>query len=484
MSFVEQFSIRSFPIVCAGLAVSVVLSTGCTRHLVYVSDEASTNQIRTMEWTWGIGGPNPSSQPYSNSSPRADSYPNLSPDTTRLVFSAELQSGDFAIVTRDLSDTTGSSETVLLQSGGRKIWPRWSCQQDLIAYADYGPGAANQASLFVVRSDGSQPPVQVSFPPSGVSDSSGHDFVYQGNALIHSRRTPQNNTYDLYLVPSDGSGVEQQLTNSATSNEVLPVTSHDGRHVAYVSYVKLAPGWPELVTVADVDTWAAQHQFQFQPAIGDRKISAIAFSEDDDRLYIATKSADVTAPAERDKVEIFSVTLDGSDSVRLTDNVLFDSYPDAIPKDAAPPCQRCIDVESMPETGPTQRIVRYGVNVHAAVLPSGTPSSVAVTDYCPTGDGRRELEMGWSQSDSGSGRYARIEFPASLFGNGPSQVEITACHYNAMTAVAYDSNGNQIASVEHTAGQSTVQTLVLTGAGIARIDVIGAEIGISDICYQ
>ena len=49
---------------------------------------------------------------------------------------------------------------------------------------------------------------------------------------------------------------------------------------------------------------------------------------------------------------------------------------------------------------------------------------------------------------------------------------------------ALDSANATIATVNHTAGQSTSQRLTLTGGNIARIDAMGAEISVQKISYK
>lgn len=86
--------------------------------------------------------------------------------------------------------------------------------------------------------------------------------------------------------------------------------------------------------------------------------------------------------------------------------------------------------------------------------------------------------------ERGDARYAAILFPPEAFGDGPSEVLVTAFHFNACRLAAYDKNGSMVASAAHTAGQRASQTLTLKGGKISRIDVIGAEIGIQEICYR
>jgi hypothetical protein len=299
-----------------------------------------------MTWTDGAGSPSSIEENLSNNYPDSDSYPDVSPDVTKIVFSS-VRSNDYLIITRQINDVTGNTEQILIQSTAKKIWPRWSCKQELIAYSEYASGNG-PASIYAVRAYGSGTPIQITFPGPGESDNRGHDFFDNDEKIVFSRRNPSTNSYDLYVTSSDGSGTLQQITNTSSLNEILPVVSHDGSLIAYVGYVMLAPGWMEVVTIVDAETWMTLHTFQLQPPVGGRRIGAIAFSRDDEKLYVGTKSADVTATPESKKYELYSVRLDGSDSKRLTNNQWFDSYPDAIPEG---PVLTCTPVCLAPPVG-------------------------------------------------------------------------------------------------------------------------------------
>lgn len=145
----------------------------------------------------------------------------------------------------------------------------------------------------------------------------------------------------------------------------------------------------------------------------------------------------------------------------------------------------CINISGMPVTPETNEIVIDNVVFKSAILPDTTPSGVEVNDYCPPGGGGgNELVIGWSQYDTGPAEYARIVFPAGDFPSGVSKVEVTCMHYNACRMEAYNSGMTLLDSDNHTAGERVFQTLTLEGEGIFTIKVIGAEIGISKLCYE
>jgi hypothetical protein len=143
----------------------------------------------------------------------------------------------------------------------------------------------------------------------------------------------------------------------------------------------------------------------------------------------------------------------------------------------------CLNAQKLQPTSGTNMITERNVEIRAATLPGGTPAPLEVKDYCPTDDVAQKLVVGWSETDAGTAEYASITFPSQHFGAGPESVEVVLCHYKDCSLTAYDAGGTQIASVEHTAGQNVNQTLTLTGGAIRRIDIVGAEIGITSVCW-
>lgn len=456
--------------------ICLITITGCA-ELVFVSDrDNNLKQIFKMTSSGQNQGPL-----YPNTS-FTDSYPDVSPDGEKIVYISVRPDGE-KIVTRNIDDTAGNTEMIIRDGTAKKIWPRWSCQQNLIAFAEFNN---NQAKIFRILAAQGATPSQVTTPGANQSDSGGHDFFEGGSKIVFSRSNATGNTYDLYFKNSDGTGSAVPITTSNAVYEVLPVVSHDGNLLAYLSYIPLAPGWLEIVNVVNVGTWTPISQFTLQPAIGGRRIGALAFSDDDQKLYVATKSADVSASPDIKKYEIFSVKLDGTDVERLTTNTALDSYPSAILKGSGEPCTRCVNIDKMPATPATQEITYNDVVFKAATYASGNPANIQVKDYCPSGDGVVEVVIGWSKTDTGAAEYATINFPSAIFGDGPSEVEITGCHYYGtyFRLNAFDKNGTLVSTADHTAGQGTTQTLTLSGGNIARIDIIGAEIGLGKICYR
>jgi Tol biopolymer transport system component len=456
------------------LVATLLMLSGCS-NLLFVTDKDGGNQIYKMRIA-DVGPASPSEEVVSHDAAHGDKFPDISPDIQKFAYSS-VRSGQRVIATRDLSDTAGTTEQILRASTTTTLLrPRWSCQGDLVAYMERTPNS-NDAKIMVVRADGSAAPIQVASPGTY----KGHDWVFDGNWIVYASRLPNTAPagYGLSLVKSDGSGT---VVGPFTSGE-LPTVSHDGKLLAYVQRSATGAGTAERINVVDSRTFAVKHQFSIQPSIGAKKIEAIGFSGDDNELYVATEVSSVSAPSREKRYELFVTNLDGSGLKRLTDNTDYDSHPDGIPKAPVPFCQRCAEISAEQEASATQTLTINGVVFTAATLPSGTPSTISITDYCPRNDGKRELKVPWSETSSGSGQFATIRFPQNLFGDGPSRVEVTACHQNQLSFRAYDKNDNLLADVPHTAGQRQLQTLNLSVGSISRIDIVGAEIGIRDVCY-
>jgi len=146
-------------------------------------------------------------------------------------------------------------------------------------------------------------------------------------------------------------------------------------------------------------------------------------------------------------------------------------------------CRTCFKSRDLPVTTPTQVITHNDVVIKAATLPNGTPSKISIEDKFPGqyGDGSNEIVVGWSQTAT---TPATINFPADVFGDGPSRVWVTCSHYNSCELIAFDKNNNQRGSAAHDSGQGVVQVLFLGGGKIRRIDIRGAEISIFEVCYR
>jgi len=460
------------------LSLFLVIFYGCP-HIVFVSDRGGADQIYnaavlngSLYWVT-----------LTSNSSQTEYLPDVSPDASKMAFIRK--NGTYELVVRNINDT-GMPGDVLYSSTNLITTPRWPCQQDVLAFAEQT--SANHAPIFSIHTEGtSAAPVQITHPAANQSDSGGHDFFENGNKIIFARSNSNGGTWDLYVTHSDGTGGETQITSTSTVNEKLPVISHNQQYLAYLIYVPLTTGWMEMIALARVGEWIPFKQIQLQPPIGGSRISAIAFSDYDDKLYVAAVVPEVEAQPQNKKIELFKVTriLEASPEIyRLTDNVFKDSQPDAIPRHPLPPCARCADIRSQTTVPESPEITVNGVRFKSARRSNGEIIGVSVEDYSFPRDGINEVKIGASQSNQGGAEFAVIYFPPELFGLGPHEVNVTAFHYNSCKLRAFNAEGSLLSEAQHTAGQRVNQTLRLSGGNIARIEVIGAEIGIVDVCYQ
>lgn len=145
----------------------------------------------------------------------------------------------------------------------------------------------------------------------------------------------------------------------------------------------------------------------------------------------------------------------------------------------------CAKIAQLPATAGSPEIEKNNVVFKAGKSQTGAIQMMSVEVYCPAADGTNDIKIGWAGTSSGSGEFASINFPEEQFGDGPSKVEIKACHHNSMRVEAFDKDNNMIDDAAIPSNEQHVsKTLVLEGGNIRRIDVIGSEIGINDVCWR
>lgn len=467
MAFHPAGAPRSTHLRTAAAAVALAaLAAGC-QHLVFTSDRSGQDRLYRMRT--GSGPPSTAALPAPDGLARA--YPAVSPGRDQLAYVR----GGTEVVVRDLAGA--GPERVVAGGPGVKRWPRWSCGRERIAYAERTEGQ-DDARLLVVRADGTGQPVVVASPGTY----GGHTFALDGEVLIYSAVPAGGQELALFLVSVDGSVSPAPFMGSPPSFEELPTLSHGGELLAWLHGQARQPGTERTVMVVDARTFAPRHQLVLPPAQDTGRIGSIGFWGNDGGLYLGVIPALPATPPAPDRSELFSVRLDGGGLTRLTSNQAFDSQADGIRDHALPACRTCALVSGLPETGPSTTLAAGGLVFEAATLPSGARSPLSVTDYCPR-DGVRELKVPWSQSSSGGAAHASIQFPEAAFGDGPSSVEVTGCHFNALQLTAFDRSGAALSTAVHLAGQGRLQLLALGGGRIARVEVAGAEIGIREVCW-
>jgi len=222
----------------------------------------------------------------------------------------------------DLNDIGGSSQQQLSTPLGTKTHVRWAPQQQVIGYANHNTGTA---SIFLSATNGANW-LQATYPTGSQSDDGGLDFYSNNDVqyMVYSRDG------DLYSMFFNGTQPPVPITNTpgTLAWESLPVVAHNGKLLAFrVSHKLEKLGTIDYIKIMEVGTWALQHVIMLQPPVASGTISSIAFSCDDQRLYVAAETSSASGSR-----EIFSVRLDGSNQQQLTDNSVYDSKPDAIPR--------------------------------------------------------------------------------------------------------------------------------------------------------
>ncbi|HID82127.1 MAG TPA: hypothetical protein EYH06_08510 [Chromatiales bacterium] len=290
----------------------VILSVwGCAANVAFVSERDGHGQIYKMSKT----GNNQTN--VSNTSD-TDHFPDISPAGDRIVFSSLRGPGENIFI----MGLNGQNVQQVTSGTLQRTQPRWA-QNDLIAFAY--PAYRQNTKIWTIKPDGTDLN-QVTTPGPNESDGSGHDFYQGGNRIVFSRFDRTTQKRDLFHIGSDGSGL-QQLTNTAGISEVLPVVSHDGKLLAYRAFFHGQS--KETIRVLNIADWNQTHEISL-PSPADKNISGIDFSKDDQRLYVSIESADVPGSSLNIKQEIFSIKLDGTDMVRLTNNTVSDTWPASI----------------------------------------------------------------------------------------------------------------------------------------------------------
>lgn len=121
---------------------------------------------------------------------------------------------------------------------------------------------------------------------------------------------------------------------------------------------------------------------------------------------------------------------------------------------------------------------------HAAELPNGKPALVTVGDHYPGetgGDGVTDVLIPWSEA--GDGKPARLIFSKGTIGT-PTLVKVTCAHFQKCRVRAFDPLGNLVDDKKHILGKDKTKTFTFKAptVGIKRIEFIGAEIVMTELC--
>jgi hypothetical protein len=287
----------------------ISLLIGC-ESLVFVREDSGTKH------TYKMRNNGNSQVAFSPITSTPYDYPDVSPDGAKIAYT----DGQNVFIS-NLNDIGGSSQIQLSTPAGRKAFVRWAPEQLIVSYANFNNGTA---SIIMSATSGLNH-LPATYPTGSQSDDGGLDFYLDNNVqyMVYSRNG------DLYYQFFNGTQGASPITNTPGSTilETLPVVSHDSNLLAYrVSYKLAAHGTIDYIQIVNIGTWSSQYAIMMQPPAQRGTISSIAFSCDDNRLYVAAKTSTLTGSS-----EIFSVKLDGGDQLQLTNNSVYDSKPDAIP---------------------------------------------------------------------------------------------------------------------------------------------------------
>lgn len=296
--------------VCAAMAV-----TACT-NVLFVRDDGGVKKIYRMTSTGG------NQRSVSPAGAVVYSFPAISPDGQKVAYTDGKK-----IFTSKLGDIGGASQLELSTQPGRKAFLRWAPSQLVVGYTQFSP--SNQGSLWLAATSGVNS-LRVTFPTGSDSDGFGFDFYLGPNNVQNIVYSRNGRLYTMYF---NGTQPATAITNpGASTRHTLPTVSHDNRLLAYRITTQLTTGTLEAIHLVEIGTWASRHSIVLPSTLIERgTISAIAFSCNDQRLYVAARAAMGTG----ERREIYSVRLDGSDLQRLTNNTVYDSQPEAEP----PPCR-------------------------------------------------------------------------------------------------------------------------------------------------
>jgi DNA-binding CsgD family transcriptional regulator len=237
----------------------------------------------------------------TNSEMEFDEQPAWSPDGTKIAFtrgtSRYVGSSDIYVAGAD-----GSAVTRLTNLSGNEIRPTWSPDGSRIAFL-------YDTSLWVMNADGSAVTMIYGSTDLGISAPSwspvGSRIVFHGYSYDHNGRRAS----DIFTVNDDGSQLTR-LTNDP-ANDALPAWSPDGARIAFVR--------------APVGTTSVYGEIHVMNADGSNQVKLAdngtepAWSPDGGTIAFTRRTSS--------DLEIFSVGVDGTNEVNLTNSPSDESSP-------------------------------------------------------------------------------------------------------------------------------------------------------------
>jgi Tol biopolymer transport system component len=307
------------------IAFSIVLLSGCA-ELVFTHGygASSTPQIYRMRAD-GTQQTNISQNNFDSA------FPDVSPAGDRIVFCSHEDPAE-AFTNVYLMPINGGERSPLTAGSFQKYFPRWGLNgyADRIVFSQAGADGASR--LYITNSIGASQILTNAGPD--FSDTSADIFYSPGDGrykVIFSRTHVATQHKRLFYVNADGTGEARMITKDIHDDEEMPVVSHNGRLVAYRASRITADTLFEAVRVMTVNDWQPVSEIRLR--IPDQvNIRGIGWSRSDRRLYVSMETSDVTGVQySHDRAEIFSMTLNGSDQRRLTNNQAADFWPNGIP---------------------------------------------------------------------------------------------------------------------------------------------------------
>lgn len=151
---------------------------------------------------------------------------------------------------------------------------------------------------------------------SNITGTAAH---HVGGSVVLFASNRLDNNFEIYRVAATGEDL-RRLTNDRVNNDLAPVASHDGKHIAWEKEIIAPDG-----SVTSVEIWAMDIDGSNQHVVvrnGSENRSP-AFTGGDSAIVYESR-----APGNAD---IFRVSLDGGTPVDLTNNPFADQYPRVSP---------------------------------------------------------------------------------------------------------------------------------------------------------
>lgn len=178
--------------------------------------------------------------------------PTWSPDGTQIAFSIITPITGDTINQVWLMNANGSNMHNLVDLPGHHFHPTWSPDGTRIAFSSdlYNPGATTPNHIYVIKADGSGPPVNLT--SSATAHDTWPDWSPDGARIAYVSGTGADfaNT-QIYVVNANGTG-QTNISNSAYA-DYAPSWSPDGRKIAFYRNLGTADSPNRQIFVMNAD---------------------------------------------------------------------------------------------------------------------------------------------------------------------------------------------------------------------------------------